>query len=117
MFPVPAVVTETLHLVELIAVHVIVACSTPPFVLPFKVIVSDVAVVTKPSVLSLVSESTIIAEPFIISFAFATFTTKSPVFVIESTIVNVAPMLFRLSISEPGPELAPSAVAFNAGNV
>ena len=53
----------------------------------------------------------------ITSVAFATCTTRSPVFVIEEKISNFAPTLDKLFRSAPGPATAESEFAFVAGNV
>ena len=89
---------------------------TPPVVLPFKVIVSDVEAVSNPTTLS--EESSINnAPPIITSVALATCTTKSPVLVIELKISNFAPTLLKLFKSAPGPAIAESELALVAGNV
>ena len=71
-FTIVSSITKTGILILQVANATDVMTGTPPVVDPFKVIVSDVDAVIKPSVLSLVSVSTIIAVPVITSVAFAT---------------------------------------------
>ena len=115
--PVQTMTPLTMYLLVVNEVIVMQVPTTPPVSAPFRLMKSLAAAGTKPAIAPDVSESIDRTEPINLSVPLVPILTEEVAIVASTQMVKVAPWLFKVFGSVPGPADAAEAEVLIAGSV